>query len=93
MGKNNGGGLAGHSGPAEVWGEGGSLTDAAVLLEELGRGPAPGLFFSTAILSVLSLLEAGSEEQRSSRPYRSSLWRKRKFLSRSPRPAMVGRRR
>ena len=40
------------------------MTDAAVLLEELGRGPAPGLFFSTAVLGVLSLLQAGSEEQR-----------------------------
>ena len=51
--------------PTEYGGEGGSLTDAAVLLEELGRGPAPGAFFSTAVLGVLSLLEAGSEEQRS----------------------------
>ena len=50
--------------PPKYGGEGGSLTDAAVLLEELGRGPAPGLFFSTAVLGVLSLLQAGSEEQR-----------------------------
>ena len=51
--------------PPEYGGEGGSLTDAAVLLEELGRAPAPGAFFGTAVLGVLSLLEAGSEEQRS----------------------------
>ena len=50
--------------PTQYGGEGGSLTDAAILLEELGRGPAPGAFFSTAVLSVLALLEAGSEEQR-----------------------------
>lgn len=51
---------------AKYGGEGGSLTDAAVILEELGRGPAPGGFFSTAVLGVLSLVEAGSEEQRGS---------------------------
>ncbi len=50
--------------PPKYGGEGGSLTDAAVLLEELGRAPAPGAFFSTAVLGVLSLLQAGSEEQR-----------------------------
>ena len=52
--------------PTKYGGEGGSLTDAAVILEELGRGPAPGDFFSTAVLGVLSLLEAGSEEQQAS---------------------------
>lgn len=50
--------------PEEYGGEGGSLTDAAVILEELGRGPAPGSFFSTAILGVLTLVEAASEDQR-----------------------------
>ena len=50
--------------PTQYGGEGGSLTDAAIILEELGRGPAPGAFFSTAVLGVLALLEAGSEEQR-----------------------------
>ena len=51
--------------PTQYGGEGSSLTDAAVILEELGRGPAPGVFFSTAVIGVLTLLEAGSEEQRS----------------------------
>ena len=54
--------------PPKYGGEGGSLTDAAVLLEELGRAPAPGAFFSTAVLGVLSILEAGSEEQRRALP-------------------------
>ena len=49
--------------PAEYGGEGGCLTDAAVLMEELGRGPVPGTFFSTAVLGVLALMEAGSEAQ------------------------------
>ncbi len=50
--------------PTKYGGEGGSLTDAAVLLQELGRAPAPGTFFSTAVLGVLALMEGGSEEQR-----------------------------
>ena len=49
--------------PAKYGGEGGSLIDAAVILEELGRGPAPGTFFATAVLGVLTLMEAGSEDQ------------------------------
>lgn len=52
--------------PAKYGGEGGSLTDAAVLLEELGRAPAPGTFFATAVLGVLTLMEAGSEDQQAS---------------------------
>ena len=52
--------------PSEYGGEGGSLTDAAVFLEELGRGPAPGTFFGTAILGVLAIMEAGSNEQQAS---------------------------
>ena len=51
--------------PTKYGGEGGSLIDAAVILEELGRGPAPGTFFSTAVLGALTLVDAGSEEQRS----------------------------
>ncbi len=51
--------------PTKYGGEGSSLTDAAVLLEELGRGPAPGTFFGTAVLGVLTLLEAASDDQQS----------------------------
>ncbi len=50
--------------PESYGGGGGSLTDAAVLFEEFGRGPLPGPFFSSGVLSALVLLEAGSEEQR-----------------------------
>jgi alkylation response protein AidB-like acyl-CoA dehydrogenase len=49
--------------PAEHGGEGGSLTDAAALLEELGRGVVPGPYHSSAVLSVTLLAEAGSAEQ------------------------------
>lgn len=41
-----------------------SLTDAAVLYEELGRGPLPGPFFSSGVLGALTILEAAMEEQR-----------------------------
>jgi alkylation response protein AidB-like acyl-CoA dehydrogenase len=50
--------------PEEYGGVGGSLTDAAVLHQEFGRGPLPGPFFSSGVLSALVVLEAGTEEQR-----------------------------
>src|SRR5262249_5598795 len=50
--------------PVEYGGSGDSLSDAAVLYEELGRGPLPGAFFSSGVLGALTVLEAGSEEQR-----------------------------
>ena len=50
--------------PAEYGGSESTLTDAAVLSEELGRGPVPGPFFSSAVLGVLTILEAGTDAQR-----------------------------
>ena len=50
--------------PAEYGGSESSLTDAGVLFEELGRGPVPGPFFSSGVLGALTVLEAGSPEQR-----------------------------
>src|SRR5262245_61956826 len=50
--------------PAEYGGSDSSLTDAAVLFEELGRGPVPGPFFSSSVLGALTILEAGSDAQR-----------------------------
>src|SRR5881628_3977383 len=50
--------------PAEYGGSGDSLSDAAVLYEELGRGPLPGPFFSSGVLGALTVLEGASEEQR-----------------------------
>src|SRR5438552_5278099 len=50
--------------PAEYGGSGDSLSDAAVLYEELGRGPLPGPFFSSGVLGALTVLEGGTEEQR-----------------------------
>ncbi len=51
--------------PTEYGGSGNSFTDAAVLYEELGRGPLPGPFFSSGVLGALTVLEAGTDEQRS----------------------------
>src|SRR5215510_13236850 len=40
--------------PVEYGGSGDSLSDAAVLYEELGRGPLPGPFFSSGVPGVAS---------------------------------------
>ena len=50
--------------PAEYGGSGQSLTDAAVLYEEMGRGPLPGPFFGSGILGALILMEGATEVQR-----------------------------
>jgi alkylation response protein AidB-like acyl-CoA dehydrogenase len=50
--------------PERYGGGGASLTDAAVVYQEFGRGPLPGPFFSSGVLSALILLEAATEEQR-----------------------------
>jgi alkylation response protein AidB-like acyl-CoA dehydrogenase len=50
--------------PPEYGGSGSDLTDAAVLFEELGRGPLPGPFFQSSVLGALTLEEGGSDAQR-----------------------------
>ena len=50
--------------PEEYDGEGRSFTDAAVLFEELGRGPVPGPYFSSGVLGALTVLHGGSEAQK-----------------------------
>jgi len=47
--------------PEEFGGTGNSLTDLAVLFEELGAAPLPGPLFSSAVLCARILLEAGTE--------------------------------
>ncbi len=51
--------------PEEYGGSGSSLTDAAVVYEQLGAGPLSGPFFSSGVLGALTVYEAGSDEQRS----------------------------
>jgi alkylation response protein AidB-like acyl-CoA dehydrogenase len=50
--------------PEEYGGAGMSFLDLVVLLEEMGRACLPGPFFSTVVLGGLTVLEAGSEEQK-----------------------------
>jgi alkylation response protein AidB-like acyl-CoA dehydrogenase len=52
--------------PADYGGEDMSILDTAVIFEELGRGPVPGPFFESGVLSSLILLEGGSEDQKKS---------------------------
>jgi alkylation response protein AidB-like acyl-CoA dehydrogenase len=50
--------------PEAYGGEGHSLTDAAVLFEELGRGPVPGPFFASGVLGALTVMHGGAEAQK-----------------------------
>ncbi|HEX2226710.1 MAG TPA: acyl-CoA dehydrogenase family protein [Candidatus Binatia bacterium] len=50
--------------PEEYGGAGVSVMDCAVVFEELGRGPVPGPFFSSGILSAQLIYEAGTDAQR-----------------------------
>ena len=53
--------------PSEYGGSDSSVTDAAVLYEELGRGPLPGPFFSSGVLGALTVLEAGDRRSSGAR--------------------------
>ena len=50
--------------PQEYGGEGGTLTDAAVLFEELGRGPVPGPHISSGLLGGFTVLAGGTQAQK-----------------------------
>jgi alkylation response protein AidB-like acyl-CoA dehydrogenase len=50
--------------PEVYGGEGRSLIDAAVLFEELGRGPVPGPFFASGVLGALAVQHGGTEAQK-----------------------------
>ena len=50
--------------PKKYGGEGGSFLDLMVLLEEAGKACLPGPLFSTVILGVSTILEAGDEGQK-----------------------------
>ena len=51
--------------PEAYGGTGNSLTDVAVLYEELGRGPVPGAFFSSGVLGALTVMNTATEAQKS----------------------------
>lgn len=50
--------------PEKYGGVDGSFLDLVILLEEMGRACLPGPFFSTVVLCGLTILAAGSEEQK-----------------------------
>src|SRR5512145_1182511 len=50
--------------PEEYGGSGLGFVDLTVLMEEMGRAVMPGPYFSTVVLGGLTILEAGSAEQR-----------------------------
>jgi alkylation response protein AidB-like acyl-CoA dehydrogenase len=52
-------GLAGIAVPEKFGGGGGSLREAAVVLEELGRGVAPVPFLSSAVMATATLVACG----------------------------------
>jgi len=57
-------GWAGMAIPEPYGGTGNSLTDVAVLFEELGAGPMPGPLFSSGVLCARILVEAASDAQK-----------------------------
>jgi alkylation response protein AidB-like acyl-CoA dehydrogenase len=50
--------------PEEFGGTGLSMVDLVVILEEMGKVMLPGPFFSTVCLGGLTILEAGTTEQK-----------------------------
>ncbi len=50
--------------PEKYGGSGASFLDLTILLEEMGRACLPGPFFPTVVLSGLSILEGGNEDQK-----------------------------
>lgn len=52
--------------PERYGGGSASFMDCAVVFEELGRGPLPGPFFSSGVLSALVVLEGASQGQKES---------------------------
>jgi len=52
--------------PCLYGGFGMEFIDLAILLEEMGRACLPGPFFATVVLGALTILENGSDKQKSS---------------------------
>ena len=50
--------------PEQYGGTGGSFLDLAVLIEEMGRALLPAPYFATVVLGGLTILDAGSDEQK-----------------------------
>ena len=50
--------------PEQYGGTGGSFLDLAVLVEEMGRALLPAPYFATVVLGGLTVLDAGSDDQK-----------------------------
>jgi len=50
--------------PEKYGGVGLTFLDLALLLEEMGKAMLPGPFFSTVVMAGMTILDAGSEEQK-----------------------------
>lgn len=50
--------------PEKYGGNGGTFLDLGILLEEMGYNLVPGPFFSTVVLGGLTILDAGSKQQK-----------------------------
>lgn len=57
-------GWAGMAIPEQYGGTANSMTDVAVLFEELGTGPVPGPLFSSGVLGAQIVLEAATDAQK-----------------------------
>ncbi len=51
--------------PEQYGGSGAAFMDLAILLEEMGRACCPGPFVSTVVLGAMTVLDLGTEEQKS----------------------------
>lgn len=50
--------------PEEYGGSGAKAADCGVILEELGKGPVPGPFFTSGVLAAQLIFDLGTENQR-----------------------------
>ena len=76
--------------PVEYGGSDNTFTDAAVVFEELGRGPVTGPFFSSGVLAALTIAEAGTAEQKERAIFPRSLLETMPLASPSPNPTTAG---
>ncbi|MEV0597165.1 acyl-CoA dehydrogenase family protein [Nonomuraea cavernae] len=75
-------GVAGLLIPEEYGGAGASASEAAVVLEELGRGVAPVPYFTSAVLATRALLQTVAAEQDREPPQTVAADRARELLGR-----------
>ena len=73
--------------PERYGGVGLSFFDLTILLEETGAAMLPGPFFATVVMGSMTIMEAGSEEQKK----KATACHRRRSLDSDPRPARADR--